>query len=421
MINPYNSYQPAPYSIDALRQATREQTLADAASSRMQGQAAMTAANAQATPSLQQGSMSGQYFLPWQEDLAQQLGGVYSGLIPKYSEALDALIGRINSGPGGGTTPGPLQYPMTPPSEYASSPTIEAPGQQIPYSFPGQYQMPEAMGSDDYLKWASLMDKEAPQFTDIPISPIYSQQMIGEKTNDIWATQDARAAEANRQAMQTGFGIGSNSPYLADVMAGNMGRAAATGAREEGSWERAAALQNAQHELNQRMAQTNVENLRSQNMWQGSALALQGYGIDQQARAQDIAAQLQGRGQDVSSALGALQGDVSLRNAILGGNVALRNSAMGADVSLRNNALNAAISRELGHRQADVAQQNALLGALGGFGGGLGGFGGILQPLSFSQSGPAGYIFPSDQYSPVAPPQGTQPTLGRVNPLLASR
>lgn len=150
---------------------------------------------------------------------------------------------------------------------------------------------PTAGQGEDFAGYMTNVGGTPPTFSDVTASPIWSDRLLREAVNDIWATQEARAAQA--PAMRPGFG--SNSPLLAELMAANRARASVVGGQQENQLRQRAAIENAQHMLNAQMAQTNVENLRSADERQRRQLAL---GV----RGQDLGF----AGQKLSSLLGAL-------------------------------------------------------------------------------------------------------------------
>jgi hypothetical protein len=283
------------------------QELSQMAHARATGQAALISANAQATPSLQPGSMSGTYFTPEQQAMGQKLFDTQLGLLDKFTGYLDNWQ-PLGGGPGMG-----------------------APG-----------------GGGDFASYfnnvtGAMPDVNFRNLSEEMFSPAMTPQQLLEQTNTLWADPQARAGN-------TALGLFQARPGMAPRNVDHNARMleAATRAAQFREFNRVVpglAEQGRNQVLNAYATQNNIDNSRLNAMLQQGQLAA---GV---------------RGQDIQN--------------------------------------------QLGQGRLAVDDRGNFLRALSGFGSGFGGgFGGFLQPLQFSQSGPAGYIFPSDQYQPVKPLSG---------------
>lgn len=294
-----------------------------------QAQAALINAQANATPSLQPGSMSGTYYTPEQIAMAQKMFALQSGLIDRTTGYLDKIFGEggtlddITGGIGGGVPGG------------------------------------DGSSAGSFADYFSGIAGGMPgvNFSDIPQGGPLSEAAYTGLMNNLFAEGEAAGGMRALGAFNARPGMFQTPENLANTAAMlGIGTRAAI-ANKVANTLPSVLFQNDNAALNRAIAQTNVQNSRlNQNLQQGAMALTQ-------------------RQQDIQNQLG--QGRLA--------------------VDAQGNILRT------------VTGLAGTLGSLGGggFGGGFG------TPLSFSQSGPAGYIFPSSQYDGVNPPKSaTTPVFG---------
>jgi hypothetical protein len=94
---------------------------------------------------------------------------------------------------------------------------------------------------DAYQKWGGPEQK----FSSVTPSPVYSPELIRQATNSIWGNAQAQIGNQLRDANNLRPGMGSMSPFLAELRAGIQGRGLAGAQQNILNWQQTAAQQNA--------------------------------------------------------------------------------------------------------------------------------------------------------------------------------
>jgi len=113
---------------------------------------------------------------------------------------------------------------------------------------------------DQYKQWGG----DPQEFTKVTPSPVYSPELINQATNSIWGSAMASSANQQRQNQSLRPGMGSMSPFLAELNAGIQARAGAAGQQGIIDWQQNAAQQNAANILRGQQLRLGAETNQAQ-------------------------------------------------------------------------------------------------------------------------------------------------------------